>query len=140
MPKLYIDSRARASGTDSDFTIELPRAINLDVPHLCSFDQVAIPNVFKSVDLTNNRVYIYEAAPQIPTCNISETWRIATNEPGHYSAVSLAAALQIALNTGSPMIDSYTCGYHSVKKSHNRSEPLEPRGCLCNLGQQAHKK
>ena len=76
MPKLYIDSRARALGTDSDFTIELPRAINLDVPHLCSFDQVAIPNVFKSVDLTNSRVYIYEAVPQIPSYNISETWRI----------------------------------------------------------------
>ena len=115
MPKLYIDSRARALGTDSDFTIELPRAINLDVPHLCSFDQVAIPNVFKSVDLTNNRVYIYEAVPQIPSYNISETWRIATIEPGHYSAPSLAAALQIALNTGSPMIDSYTCGYDPVK-------------------------
>lgn len=134
MPKLYLDSRSRVQGTDADFTVELPRPINLDVPHLCSFDQVSIPNVFKSVDLTNNRVYVYEASVTIPTYNVVETWRVTTIEPGHYSAVSLAAALQVALNAGNPLADPYTCNYDLLKNRITVQNPLSTGGSFAIWG------
>ena len=135
MPKLYLDSRARASGTDEDFSVELPRAINLDVPHLCSFDNVAIPNVFRSVDLTNNLVYLYEASPQIPNYNLSETWRVAIIAVGHYSAVTLAGALQAALNANNPL-EPYMCSYSPVLNRIVVQNPLSLGGAFAIWGSQ----
>ena len=140
MPKLYLDSRARKDGSPADFTIELPRPINLDTPHLCSFDSVAIPNVFKPIDATNSRIYVYENAIQIPTYNQVETWRVALIEQGHYSIVTLAAAVQTALNAQTTLADSYTVAYGATRNRLTISNPLSNGGAFGILGRRLSEK
>ena len=87
--KLYIDSRARSSGSHSDFTYQLAQSI--EVPHgmVAVIDTVSVPNVFMTVDGTRNKIYleIYEAPAQVVTLST-----------GMYNGVTLAAELQAQLN------------------------------------------
>ena len=87
--KLYIDSRARSSGSHSDFVYQLAQSI--EVPHgmVAIIDTVSVPNVFQTVDGTRNKLYleIYGATPQVVTLTT-----------GMYNGVTLAAELQAQLN------------------------------------------
>ena len=53
--KLYIDSRARSSGSHSDFTYQLAQSI--EVPHgmVAIIDTVSVPNTFMTIDATRVR-------------------------------------------------------------------------------------
>ena len=57
--KLYIDSRARVQGTNNNFTWSPVRPLSIEKAR-AYFDQVSIPNVMKSVNLTNNQIYVTE--------------------------------------------------------------------------------
>ena len=57
--KLYIDSRARVEGTNNHFTWSPVRPLYVPKSR-AYFDSVSIPNVFKSVNQTNNKIYVTE--------------------------------------------------------------------------------
>ena len=66
--RIYIDSRLRSSGSDSDFTYDLPGG-GLEVPDstIGFVDSVLVPNVFTTIHDQNNRLYLGEwVAGQTP--------------------------------------------------------------------------
>jgi hypothetical protein len=101
--KLYIDSRARSSGSHSDFTYQLAQSI--EVPHgmVAIIDTVSVPNVFQTVDGTRNKLYleVYGVPAQVITLTT-----------GMYNGVTLAAQLQAQLNAMGH--GSYIVNYNSA--------------------------
>ena len=56
---LYIDSRSRTSGTDSDFTVSLQENINLPLGARCLVASVSFSNAFYTLERdVNNRLYM----------------------------------------------------------------------------------
>ena len=56
---LFIDSRFRTSGTDSDFTLNLPENINLPLGARCFIASVSFSNVFYSIEENvNDKLYV----------------------------------------------------------------------------------
>ena len=58
--RIYIDSRLRTSGTDSDFTYDLPRSIEVPDQTIAFVDSILLPNVFTTLHANNNRFYASE--------------------------------------------------------------------------------
>ncbi len=57
--KFFIDSRARKSGEHSHFTWQCDRPISVETAR-CFIDAVHIPQVFGTINSTNQHVYITE--------------------------------------------------------------------------------
>ena len=110
--KLYIESATRVSGTAEDFVYQLP--MGLDLPHsLAYIDCVLVPNTIYSIRTgVNDRLYLRETyvsqSGGIPTV----TYKTLTLPDGQFNGVTLATALQAALNAGTTMgANSYTVVY-----------------------------
>ena len=58
--RIYIDSRLRSSGTDSDFTYDLPRSIEVPDQTIAFVDSLLVPNVWTTLHENNNRLYVTE--------------------------------------------------------------------------------
>ena len=90
--KLYIDSRYKASGTDSDFLIELP--VDVDCTRTSSFfvASCSFANTYQTITNKNNTLYVVRviAAPN-GTVNALQI------PPGAYTPDQLATALSQAL-------------------------------------------
>lgn len=56
--KVFIDSRYRDSGSDSDFKITLPYNLNFSDNTKMYIDNIIIPNSIKTINNTNNKLYI----------------------------------------------------------------------------------
>ena len=57
--KVYVDTRFRTSNSksESDFSIELPRAFNVPDGVVAHIDDIVIPVSWPTIDLRNNVVY-----------------------------------------------------------------------------------
>ena len=70
--RIYIDSRMRTSGSDSDFTYDLPRSIEVPDNTIAYVDSILVPNVWTTLHENNNRLYVSETVGptqrSTPTC------------------------------------------------------------------------
>jgi len=91
--KVFIDSRYRDSGSDSDFKITLPYCLNFTDNTKMYIDNIIIPNSIKTINNTNNKLYIslfYE----------SSTYDLILQLTNNiYNADSFVSELQAKLNT-----------------------------------------
>ena len=57
--KIYIDTRFKTadSRSDSDFTIELPKTINIPEDTICYINDIVLPVSWTTIDERNNRLY-----------------------------------------------------------------------------------
>jgi hypothetical protein len=93
--KIYIDSRFKTadSPSDSDFYVELPRAMNIPDKCVCYIDDIVIPVSWTMVDDRNSQLrlsYIDGAAVGTSTL---------TMPSGNYNGISFSAALETLMNT-----------------------------------------
>ena len=90
--RLYIDSRYKVSGSDSDFVIGLP--VDVDCTRTSSFfvSSCSFANVFPTVTLENNKFYFVRKN----STTDQYTLYIATLPRGAYTPTSLAAAIKAA--------------------------------------------
>ena len=90
--RTYIDSRLRTSGTDSDFTYDIP--ISKEVPDstIAFVDSVLLPNVFTTLHENNNRHYVSE---QVGPTMTEHTYLL---QEGNYTGQSLASLLDTTLD------------------------------------------
>ena len=119
MVKLYFDSRERVSGENETPVFQLKPTLDLKDDHSALLDSVCIPNNFRTIG-TNNRFFIEERDQVLNT----KEFRALSVPEGHYSVVSLATAIQAALNgPGSILGGTYTCTYNPTTNrlvfSHN---------------------
>jgi hypothetical protein len=98
--KLYVSSKSRATGTDSEFTVALPRPLVIRGKHKAFVDSVVLANAFYSIRaFENDQIYIREG---------SSDFRILTLPEGQYNSISLQAAIQAGLQSaGKTLIGNY---------------------------------
>ena len=88
--RIYIDSRLRTSGTDSDFTYDLSRSIEVPDNTIAFVDSVLLANVFTTLHENNNRLYVSEqvgATMTEHTYLLQERelyWPIVSEPTGYY--------------------------------------------------------
>ena len=105
--RIYIDSRFRTSGTDSDFTISLPRPVELPPNSVGIVEQVVFSNTFESIIAgRNDKLYVRESVSGVLTD------RVLTLAGGTYTPSSLATVVATALNT---LNGTYTCTVASTQ-------------------------
>ena len=91
--RIYIDSRLRSSGTDSDFTYDLPRSIEVPDETIAFIDSVLVPNVWTTLHENNNRLYVSEFVGG------TETQHTYLLQEGNYTGQTLASLLANTLNS-----------------------------------------
>jgi len=92
--KLFVDSRFRRDGTNSEFSFALPRPIEVNKPYKAMVDQVHIPHVWTTINTYNQALYVEEIL------NAAATQRKIYLTIKQYSGNTLAAELQSRLNEG----------------------------------------
>ncbi len=99
--KIYVDTRFKTDGSksDSDFYIELPRAMNVPDKCVCYIDDIVIPVSWTMIDERNSKLYLdYRIGDEIVT--------VITLVPhGNYLVITFASALQTALNVNLVPLD-----------------------------------
>ena len=103
--RIYIDSRMRTSGSDSDFTYDLPRSIEVPDNTIAYVDSILVPNVWTTLHENNNRLYVSET---VGTNTTEHTYLLPE---ANYTGQSLANMLQSTLNTGKTLPTNYTVLY-----------------------------
>jgi len=87
--KIFIESFFKASGTDCDFKIELDETITTNEKSQLYIDDIIIPNVFKTVEARNNKIYLTVVVPPI----MSTYNRVIELDTGYYNGFSFADEL-----------------------------------------------
>jgi len=112
MRQIFVDSRDRVSGSQSDFTIQLPSTLVLE-GNQARIDDLRIPMTIPTISSTNNTINVL-----MGTTNYSVT--IPTSQ---YDGNGLASAIQGALAT---IPGSWTASYNSnlISMSISCSNPF----------------
>ena len=86
--RIYVDSRERVDGTDTDFTFELPYTLAIKEKSLAMIDVVCVPNSILTVtENKNDTIWLKE------TRSFEETfYRFAKNSPGVLHSPNTAAS------------------------------------------------
>ena len=93
--KVYVDTRYKTddSRSDSDFTIELPRTLNIPDNCVCYLTDVVIPVSWSTVDARNNKLYVFMTFQ-----GRQPEYRTITIPQGNYSGPDFCAALKTAFD------------------------------------------
>ena len=113
--KIYVDSRNRISGSNEDFSFQLPETV--DIPEsLAYLDVVLVPNVFWTVRTGyNDKLYLYERKPDpILSYQINEAYRAITLPSGQYNGYTLAQAVEAAMNAGRTLPAAYVVVFNAT--------------------------
>ena len=112
------------SGSNETPTFQLKPTLDRKEDHSALLDSVCIPNTFRTISANANRFFVEEAQ-----LNLVRTFRVLEIPVGHYSVVSLAAAVQTALNaSGSVLGGTYTCIYSPIANRLQFSHTLPTNG------------
>jgi hypothetical protein len=106
--KVYIDTRFRTadSKSNSDFYVELPRALNIPDKCVCYIDDIVIPVSWNTIDQRNHNLYF-----QIEI-GASVTVQTIIFEPGNYTGSTFTAAFQSKVNAALTDYElSVNCSY-----------------------------
>ncbi len=92
--KVYIDTRFRTadSKSNSDFYIELPRALNIPDKCVCYIDDIVIPVSWSTIDERNQNMYLQI---QLDGEVFQHT---VIFEPGNYTGITFTTAFQSKMN------------------------------------------
>lgn len=102
MVKLFVDSRRRTRGTDTDFSFQPPETIAL-TQQRCHVDTVLLPNTMYTLRAGEN-VSLYVREDLDDGINpLVTTYRVVELPQGQYDATTLAVAVADALNTGTTL-------------------------------------
>ena len=93
--KLFIDSRFRRDGTNSEFSFALPRPVEINKPYRAMVDQVHIPHVWTTINSYNRALYLEEIL------NAASNQRKIYLTIKQYTGDTLAVELEAQLNAGS---------------------------------------
>ena len=92
---IRVDSRYRSRGTPTDFSVQLPRAVEFPPETTCYVSAVSLPHAFFNVDAQlSDQLYVVESRAAGVRC------RAVQLEPGNYTSVTLPTALTEKLNAG----------------------------------------
>ena len=88
--KMFIESFFfKKSGSDCDFKVQLDETIQTGEQSTVYIDDIVIPNVFKTVEARNNKLYVTVVVPPI----MSTYNRIIELDAGYYNGFSFSEEL-----------------------------------------------
>ena len=109
--KLFLDSRFKISGSDSDFTLELPQDVQCTRTSSFFVASCSFANTYGTITDFNNKIYFFAIHPPP---NLGPPFRlyVRTIPKGVYTPTTFAPALQTALNqdTRSPCTVTWNDG------------------------------
>ena len=110
--KIYVDSRHRTAGTNEDFVWQIPETV--DIPDSQMYiDACLVPNVFFSVlESRNDHIYFIDE-PVSATGFVPAIPRKVIIEPGQYNGITLALAVQTAMQAASTFGSQLTVTYEA---------------------------
>ena len=109
--KVYVDSRHRISGTTEDFVWQIPETVDIGDSEMY-IDCVLIPNTFFSVLAdVNDRIHFFDEPVAVVGGAPTITPRRAILPPGQYNGISLALAVQTAMQSASGFNTQLTVTY-----------------------------
>ena len=113
--KIYVDSRHRTAGTNEDFVWQIPETV--DIPDSQMYiDCVLVPNVFLSVKAGfNDRIHFFDEPVAVSGGAPTITPRRAILPPGQYNGISLAAAVETAMQSTSGFATQLTVTYDAIR-------------------------
>ena len=102
--KVYVDSRFRTNGSDSnsDFKFELTEALDLPDNTVCYVDDISIPHTWRTIESYNNKFYIIlRTTVANPNGSATYNWfpYMITIPDGNYDGYRLASGMQDLLNS-----------------------------------------
>ena len=102
--KVYVDSRFRTNGSDSnsDFKFELTEALDLPDNTVCYVDDISIPHTWRTIESYNNKFYIILRTTVVnPNGSATYNWipYMITIPDGNYDGYRLASGMQDLLNS-----------------------------------------
>ena len=124
--KIYVDSRFKTadSASDTDFKIDLPGSFLMPENTAMYITDVTIPVSWYTVDEKKNNLIYYYVLREVPLTDASGNvvkdaqgqgvmtyvWTKVTGHlsPGDYNLVTLAGAMQAAMNTGMSGMGTFT--------------------------------
>ena len=96
--KVYVGSRHRTAGTNENFVWQIPETV--DIPDSQVYiDACLVPNVFFSATSQNNTIFFLEEVVSSPGGGAVITPRQAVLPSGQYNGLTLATAVQTAMQT-----------------------------------------
>ena len=99
MNKMFGESVFKTLGSDCDFKIELDETITTQEKSVIYIDDIVIPNIFRTVEPRNNKLYITVIVPPImPTSN-----RVIELDTHYFNVFSFSEQL----NTKSKLFTDY---------------------------------
>ena len=112
--RVYVDSRFKTGGTNTEFDFELPLTVNLPKKCKCYVSGFSCPVSWYTVEQNvNDRLYVRE------TTGNTQTDRVIILDAKNYSGVSLEAELQSKLNNSSTIVYSVSYGLTTGKMTIN---------------------
>ena len=122
--RIYVDSRERVTGTNTDFEISLPMSLAIKEKSLALIDVVCVPNSILTVTENKNDTIWLKETKSFDEFHI----RFAKIPQGYYQIQTLKVAIQLALNTGSFLFGNYTVGYDERLARYTFSNPFTVSG------------
>ena len=118
--RIYVGSRERVEGADTNFTFELAYSISIKEKSLAVIDVVCVPNSILTVtENKNDTIWVRE------TRSFEETfYRIAKLQQGYYIVQTLRQAIQYALNNGRHLFADYKVEYDQRLARYLFSNPF----------------
>ena len=122
--RIYVDSRERVEGTDTNFTFELPYSLSIKEKSLAMIDVVCTPNSILIVTTNkNDTIWVRE------TRSFEETfYRFCKIQEGYYTVQTLRQAIQDALNNGRYLFPEYKVEYDQRLARYLFSNPFTISG------------
>ena len=105
--KVFVDSRFRSEGTNSDFTIDLPFSIETVQNTVAFVDDITVPHSWTSIGDNNRYLYIAERVGSSSPYNY--VIRKLDIPFSNYNGNTYKTALQTALNTN--LVGGVTANY-----------------------------
>ena len=98
--KIYIDTRFKTSDSksDSDFTIELPKTINIPDDTIAYINDIVLPVAWTTIDERNNKLY-YSISHSV-NGNSEKSYWILPIDFKNYNGTILADEMMTTMNDG----------------------------------------
>ena len=98
--QIYIDTRFKTedSKSDSDFTIELPKTVNIPDDTIAYINDIVLPVSWTTIDEATNK--LYDAISHYVNGGYDTSYWILPSDFKNYNGSTLAEELMVKMNDG----------------------------------------
>lgn len=115
--KIYVDSRFKTAGSQSNtnFSVELSESLDLPDRCACYLDDIVVPVSYYNCDVNNNKLYVRKLTGSTESPTIDD--KIVSLSVGQFNAEQIASEIQTQLRSTFPSGNGmqFICTYNNTK-------------------------